>query len=68
MGFSWAMLVSGRVVYKYIYISGVYTANGVIIYYQSHPLQEPEKSIDLALTQMGIQQISASVECKDNIR
>ena len=38
----------------------------MIIYYRSHPLQEPEKSIDLALTQMGIQQISASVECKDN--
>ena len=31
--------------YKW-YISGIFPANWVIIYYRSHPLQEPEKSID----------------------
>ena len=34
---------------QYIYINVVYTANWVIIYYRSHPLQEPEKLIDIIL-------------------
>ena len=31
--------------YKW-YISGIFPANWVIIYYRSHPLEEPEKSIE----------------------
>ncbi len=35
------------------YISGIFPANWVIIYYRSHPLQEPEKSIDLGVYKVG---------------